>query len=60
VLLVRACLVSAFLVLAGARGLQQFGLIGPNGVSLALAWSDRLTRRGMRAWRGPKGRRRLL
>jgi hypothetical protein len=41
---------SAVIVLLGARTLHGIGLLGPDGISLAVRWSERLIRRGMRIW----------
>jgi len=53
-LIAGACLVGAGLVLTAARALQRCGLLGPDGLGMALGWSRRLTDRCMRAWRRGK------
>jgi len=51
-LVARTCTAGALVVLTVARALRRLGLLGPDGLGVALGWSHRLTDRAMQAWRG--------
>jgi hypothetical protein len=55
-LVIKLYLSGAVIVLLGARVLLGLGLLGSDGIGLAVRWSERLVRRAASIWRAEQAR----